>query len=274
MIIGFIIEKKVTEAVLKDSNLDMPPIFTAHSSTGNELMITSSSLYQLYHSVVVNARKEDFDSFFKVYHLDKLLMEIKNVSYSIMKPDADEKAIPSVAMATDYLSKDMFNTVKSIGCSFHDKLEVAHVCSNYYVCKWIYIFSTHCCQYFNVKLISGCHYDFDLSKQEYEIAVDSETVLNSSPIEKSHPLTINSFPAPKGISSTMITEQPVLRKIVIKSDHKECTHNKTTCLTSINKNSNFPPLSGLQSYIPEKTTATEKNVWARRANHSDSMNAK
>lgn len=155
--------------MLNDSTLDLPPIYTAHCSLGNEIMITNSSLYQLYQASVKHACKEHFNSLLSVFHLDKLLMELKNVSYNIKHRHENIKAIPSVAMATDYLAKDMISTIKSIGCNFHENLEHAHICSNYYICKWIYILSTHCCQYFNIKLVSGCHFDFDLTNSESSV---------------------------------------------------------------------------------------------------------
>jgi len=227
-------------------------------------MVTRSSLNQLYLSACKDGYTEDLVS---VFHLDKLFMETKNISYSLQNPNAAEKAIPSVAIATDYLSKDMFNTIKSIGCYFHDKLGHAHVCSNYYICKWIYIFSTHCCQYFNVKLVSGCHYDFDLSKQEVE-DVDNETFLNHRLKEKPQDLTNNSFPALKlGRSSTTATNQPVWNRPVQKSDFELSAPDKTM----LDEDFNFLPLGGLHTFTPEESPTNEMNVWPKRASHSESI---
>lgn len=245
---------------MNDSTLDLPPLYTAHTSTGNELMTTISSLYQLYQSAVKNAFKDDFNNLLRVYHLDKLFMELKNVSYKIRFPGKNESALPSVAMATENLSKDMFNTIKTIGCGFHEKLENAHVCSNYYVCKWIYILSTHCCQYFDVQLVSGSHYDFDLSKMEYNIEenIDNLCISKSDHLfdnfqeKKSKDLTANSFPALEGELSTFI-QQPVWSR----PEQKSMTPSKTLPI----KGNNFPPLGNSNDHIPDN--ASSVSSWHR-----------
>lgn len=238
--------------MLNDSTLDMPPIYTAHTSTGNELMITSASLYRLYQSAVSDACKDDFNNLLKVYHLDKLFMELKNMSHNIRFPNKNEKALPSVAMATESLTKDMFNTIVSIGCSFHEKLEHAHVCSNFHVCKWIFIFSTHCCQYFDIKLISGCHYDFDLSKtvtaieDSYEnlnITTKKKTCFKETNLQNS---ISNSFPPLESGLSTII-QQSVWNRPEQKVDM-----NSSILL---NTNNNFPPLRNLSKATQEISIA-------------------
>lgn len=254
-------DKEVDKAVLNDSTLDLPPVYTAHTSTGNELMITTSSLYQLYQSAVKNAYKDDFNNLLRIYHLDKLFMELKNVSYKI-KSGNSESALPSVAMATENLSKDMFNTIKSIGCSFHEKLENGHVCSNYYVCKWIYIMSTHCCQFFDVKLVPGSHFDFDLSKTEYNIEenIDNLCISNSDNMadyfqeKKPKDLTANSFPALDGGLSTFI-QQPVWSR----PEQKSLTPSKTLP----NKSNNFPPLGNSKEIILDN--ASSVSSWRNNA---------
>lgn len=238
----------------------MPPMYTAHSSTANELMITSSSLYQLYLSSVKNACKDHFNSLISIFHLDKLFMELKNISHDIRHKDENIKAVPSVAMATDNLTRDMFNTIKSVGCNFHEKLEHAHICSNYYVCKWIYIFSTHCCHYFNIKLVSGCHYDFDLSNSEKPI----EEVIENLNISKNFnfstnysednppTLTANSFPALKGKLSTS-TQKPTWSRpeVKVKLQNESIT----------NRDNNFPPLGNLQKAVSESNSNIGMNSW-------------
>lgn len=244
--------------MLNDPNLDIPPIYTAHSSTGKELMTTSSSLFQLYQSAVKYADKSDFNRLLSVYHLDKLFMEMKNVSHDIKHPNKNEKALPSVAMATDNLTKDMINIMTSIGCRFHEELGYNHVCSNYYICKWIYIISTHCCQYFDMQYISGCHYDFNLSATEFSLEKSIENLyvskhdsfINNSSEKKMQSLTPDSFPALDGGLSTV--QQPVWSR----PEHKVNTHNKTT----LNKNDNFPPLGHSHNVIPENLTVG-MNSW-------------
>lgn len=250
----------------------MPPLYTAHTSTGNELMITTSSLYQLYQSAVKTAYKDDFNKFLRIYHLDKLFMEVKNKSHNIRYPDVFEKALPSVAMATESLSKDMFDTIKFIGCEFHEKHEHAHVCSNYYVCKWIYIFSTHCCQYFNIKLVSGCHFNFDLSRIQTPVEEIIEN-LNISKInhfkdynleKQSQALTPDDFPAIIGELSTTSTQYPIWNKPAFKPDHKMNTPNKTV----LNNDNNFPPLGEPQKVILDKKPTTNINSWQKNTSYS------
>lgn len=242
----------------------MPPIFTAHTSIGNELMITNSSLYKLYQCAVKYPDENDFNNLIKVYHLDKLFMELKNVSYKFKNPHDDDNAIPSVAIATDNLTKDMFNTVKTIGCTFHEQLEYSHVCSNFYVCRWIYILSTHCCQYFNINLVPGCHFDFDLSKTEEQIEEPLEklSISNEYPFmkfipKKSEDLSANSFPALDGGPSTVM-HQPIWSRPV---EQKLTTLNKT--VSSKDDKDNFPPLGNSQRTIPKTTIGN--NSWPKNA---------
>jgi len=193
-------------------------------------------------------------------------MELKNMSYNIKNPVSIEKALPSVSLATDYLSKDMFSTIKSVGCFFHINLQYEHICSNYFVCKWIYIISTHCCQYFNIDLISGCHYDFDLSKTKLPAGeiIDSQTVspttyfMNNDKEKKSQALTANSFPALDGVLSTNI-QQPMWSR----PEHKINTLTKPVA----NKEDEFPPLGNSQRPIPENSSITEKNSWYTNFGH-------
>lgn len=233
-------------------------------------MVTKSSLNQLYLSACKDGYTEDLVS---VFHLDKLFMEIKNVSFNIKNPSATEKeAIPSVALATENLSKDNFSIIKSIGCRFHDKVERSHLCSNYYVCKWIYILSTHCCQYFNIKLISGCHYDFDLIETEeipFEEMVENLNVsknynfLYNNLREKMQDLTTASFPALEGGLSLNVRQQPVWNRPLNKTDHKVNAPQKTIP----NKDDNFPPLGGLQNVVTEKTLGTKGNGWQKNTSY-------
>jgi len=258
--LGFIMNEEVDEAVLNDLTLDMPPVYTAHTPIENELMITSASLYQLFQSAVKDADRDDFNNIIRVYHLDKLFMELKNVSHTIRHPETDDLAIPSVAMATDNLKNDVLNSIVSIGCNFHEKLEQPHVCSNYFVCKWIYILSAHCCRYFDIKHVSGCHYDFDLSETESpieyfgkinnsKVAVDFS---NDTEINKSKALAPNSFPALKGKLTTVI-QKPIWSKPELKAN----TNNKPIT----NKEHNFPPLGDCKKTIQKNAPETETNSW-------------
>ncbi|XP_025203566.1 protein maelstrom 2-like [Melanaphis sacchari] len=262
-IIGFIMNKEVDEAVLNDTTLDMPPVYTAHTSIGNELMITSISLYKLFESAVMDAERHDFNNIIRVYHLDKLFMELKNRCHQIRHPETDDLAIPSVAMATDYLSKDVFSTIKSIGCNYHEKLENSHACSNFFVCKWIHILSAHCCRYFNIKFESGCHYNFDISEiknpteenfDKFNISKFSDLYID---IETDKPKTLatNSFPTLKGTSTT-VNQKPVWNK-------PECKVN-TNSKTITKEVNNFPPL-GDSKTIQKNTPSTETNSWSKNA---------
>lgn len=250
---------------MNDPALELPPIFTAHSAHANEIMVTSSSLFQLYSCAVNYADKDDYNNLLRVYHLDKLFMEMKNTSHSNRYPNSDDKALPSVAMATESLTKDMFSTIKSIGCKFHEKLEHAHVCSNYYVCKWIYILSTHCCQYYDIKFKPGHHYDFDLTKSEISVEECLETLdvsqsdffIDDTP-EKKSTLTENSFPALGGKSSKAV-EQPVWSK----PEYKANTHDRTVISrndkTVLSGNNDFPPLCSSQQTVSENKPIVENN---------------
>uniref|UniRef100_A0A2S2NS65 Protein maelstrom n=1 Tax=Schizaphis graminum TaxID=13262 RepID=A0A2S2NS65_SCHGA len=261
-IIGFIMNKEVDEAVLNDSTLDMPPVYTAHTPIGNELMITSTSLFKLFASAVKNADRNYFNNIIKVYHLDKLFMELKNRCHQIRHPEeTDDLAIPSVAMATDNLTKDVYSIINSIGCNYHEKLEYSHACSNFFVCKWIYILSAHCCRYFDIKLKSGYHYDFDLSEIEnlteenfdkINISKISDDFSKDAETDKQKTSVINHFPALKSKLSTVI-QKPVWNK----PEYKANTNSKT----KTNKSNDFPPL-GNSKTVKENTTI-ETNNWCK-----------
>lgn len=251
--------------MLSDPALDMPPIYTAHDTTGNELTVVISSLYRLYSSAENYVDKTDFNGLFKIYHLDKLFMELKNAAFTLKNPESVDKAIPSVAMATENLSKNYYSTIKSVGCSFHEKREHSHVCSNYYVCKWIYIISVHCCNFFNIKPVPGCHYQFDLSKTNTtieesltntHISDDEFTFTEKKPTK----LSDQSFPALDGKSSIAI-QQPLWNR----PDNKVPAHIATSC-----KSTNFPPLGNSKQVIPENTQTTpisEVNAWHKGRNN-------
>ncbi|XP_027841181.2 protein maelstrom 2-like [Aphis gossypii] len=260
-IIGFIMNKEVDEAVLNDPTLDMPPVYTAHTPIDNELMITGTSLFKLFGSAVKNADRNYFNNIIRVYHLDKLLMELKNRCHKIRYPESEDLALPSVAMATDTLTKDVFSTIISIGCNYHEKLEHSHVCSNFFVCKWIHIVSAHCCRYFDIKLAPGCHYDFDLSEIENPIEENFDKLNISkfsanfsinSEIDKSISATSN-FPALDNKSSNAI-QKPVWNK-----PESRANTNRETATNQVN---NFPPLGDPQS-IQNITPTTETNDWFR-----------
>lgn len=260
--LGFIMNKEVDEAVLNDPTLDMPPVYTAHTSIDNELMITSTSLFKLFGSAVKNADRNYFNNIIRIYHLDKLLMELKNKSHKIRYPESEDLALPSVAMATDNLTKDVFSTIISIGCDYHQKMEHSHVCSNFFVCKWIHIVSAHCCRYFDIKLAPGCHYDFDLSEIENPVEENFDKLNISelsnfsvnTKIDKSISET-NNFPALENNSSNVI-QNPVWNKPESKAN--------TNFETAINKVDNFPPLGDSKS-IQKITPTTETNEWFNNA---------
>lgn len=260
---GFIIQQEVDENTFHDFSFDLPPIYTAQDSTEHDLAITSSSMFQLYKSAVSNPmNKADFCKILKVYQLDKLFMEIKNKAHSLVNPDSDEKALPSVALASDNLTKDMLNTIKTIGCTFHEKLEQGHVCSNYYVCKWMYIFSTHCCHYFKINIKPGLHYDFDLSKTEIPIVQDIRLHMKDLEIsnsyvteyEKSKKKT-NKFPALGGKSTTV---QPTTWGKPNKPANQPHVSNKSN---------NFPPLNSFGKNVSEHTPAS--NSWGLTAGREE-----
>jgi len=246
-------DKDVDEAVLNDLALDMPPVYTAHTSIENELMITSSSLFKLFESAVRDAERDDFNNMIRVYHLDKLFMNLKNACYKVKYPNKDDLALPSVAMATDSLTKDVITTVKTLGCKFHENLDAVHVCSNYFVCKWINIISAHCCRYFDIELVPGYHYDFDLSKivsmvEENidNINVSKLSIVYSDDSEINKPKTFVSnsdFPAIECKSSTLI-QKPVWNK------------PKTNSETITIKEDNFLTLGD-----PKNSPVTEMNSW-------------
>jgi len=262
--LGFIMDKEVDVAVLNDSTLDMPPIYTAHTPIENELMITSASLFKLFESAVKDAERTDFNDIIRVYHLDKLFMGLKNACYKVKHPDTNDLALPSVAMATSSLSKDLLGTIKSIGCDHHEKLELTHGCSNYFVCKWINILSAHCCRYFDIKLIPGYHFDFDLIKtnssfEEHFGKINiSKFVLeypDNDEINKPKTLEPNSFPALEGKSSTVI-QKPMWNKPEYKAN--------ANIKTITNKEENFPPL-GDSKNLKKNAPVTEMNSWCKNA---------
>lgn len=228
-------------------------------------MITSLSLFYLYKSVIQYANRNDFERLLSVYHLDKLFMEMKNVSYEIQNPNKIEKALPSVAMATNSLAKDMVSTIVEIGCSYHEKLNYAHVCSNYYVCKWIYILSTHCCQYFNIKLIIGCHYDFDLSNIETRIIEDINDISISKPdciFKNSSEKKLQVSPT-SSFSSLEGRPTSIQRPIWSESKHKANTFKEVMSTQS----NNFPALGNTQRDTLENSPVVGKNSWRSNANH-------
>ncbi|XP_060874198.1 protein maelstrom homolog [Metopolophium dirhodum] len=245
--IGFIMNKEVDLSVLNDLALDMPPVYTAHAPIGNELMITRESLFKLFKTVIRDAEKTDFNNIIRVYHLDKLFMELKNTCYKVKHPDTNDLALPSIAMATNSLSKDELTTIKTIGCNFHEKLEHIYGCSNYFVCKWIHILSAHCCRYIDIQLVSGCHYDFDLSKTEspfeehfdkMKISKFAANYSDEREINKPNTLAANSFLAIEGKLVTVI-QKPIWNKPEYKAN--------TNCKTFTNKKDNFPPLGDSKS---------------------------
>ncbi|KAL4083257.1 hypothetical protein QTP88_028587 [Uroleucon formosanum] len=262
--IGFIMNKEVNAAILNDLTLDMPPVYTAHTPIENELMITSSSLFKLFESAVLDAERSDFNNIIRVYHLDKLFMKLKNACYKVKNPGARDLALPSVAMATDSLTKSVMNTIKSTGCNFHERLELAHVCSNFFVCKWINILSTHCCRYVDVELISGRHYDFDLSKINSPVEEHFEKI-NISKLTADHsdnkvinePKTLeaSSLPTLEGKFSTDI-QKPTWNKI-------ECEENKNS-KTITNEEDNFHQLDESKD-IQNNARETSLNSWWRVA---------
>lgn len=267
--LGFIVNKEVNENMLNDSTLDLPPIYTAHTSLGNELHTTTASLFQLCKTAMnSHIKKDDFNNILRVYQLDKLFMEIKNASHSSVHLDSDEMAIPSVAIATDNLNKNLLNTIKTIGCTFHEKLEHPHICSNYYICKWIYIFSIHSCHYFNIKLVSDCHYDFDLSKTDIPIKPVVYNANSNNYVEYfkgKKNLPINNFSVLEGKSTVdqqSIFNWPEHRKHIqeIPAGLVSNKDDKFPLLDSLVINTDNPPLDSSQIPIPEATV----DIWAQR----------
>lgn len=261
--LGFIMNKEVDEAVLNGPISDMPPVYTAHTPIENELMITKTSLFKLFASAVKNAQMAVFNTLIKVYHLDKLFMELKNRCHKIQNPESEDLALPSVAMATDNLSIDVLSTITSIGCNYHESLENYYVCSNFFVCKWIYIVSAHCCRYFDIKLVPGCHYEFDLSEienpvEEYfdklNISKFSANFSIATEIDKTI-YTINNFPALENKSSNVV-QKPVWNKPESKAN---TNHEIVT-----NEVNDFPPLGDSKS-IQKSTPTTETNDWFKNA---------
>jgi len=262
--LGFIMNKEVNAAILSDLTLDMPPIYTAHTPIENELMITSSSLFKLFESAVRDAERSDFNNIIRVYHLDKLFMKLKNACYKVKNPGTHDLALPSVAMATDSLSKDVVNTIKTIGCSFHEKLELAHVCSNYFVCKWINILSAHCCRYVDIELVSGRHYDFDLPKTDCPVEERFEKIniskfavdnFDNKEINEPETLGADSWPSLEGTSTNI--PKPIWNRPV-------CNENANG-KTIANKEDNFPQPGELKN--APVTAMTAMNSWWKIAGH-------
>jgi len=258
--LGFIMNKDVDESVLNNLPLDMPPVYTAHTSLDNELMITSSSLLKLFECTVRDAERErdDFNNIIRVYHLDKLFMNLKNACYKFKHPNTDDLVLPDVIMATHYLSQFVVSGIskfKTLGCNFHENVDRFDICSNYFVCKWIYIISAHCCPYFDIELISGYHYDFDLSKivspveeniDEINISKFSFDFFDDCQIDKPKTFLSNSdLPTIEGKLSNVI-QKPVL--------HKPNTNSET--LT--NKEDNLPRLGDSKN-----APVNAMNSWSR-----------
>lgn len=248
--------------MLTDSTLDMPPIYTAHTSSGNELHTTTASLFQLCKTAMNNLiKKDNFNNILRVYQLDKLFMEIKNASHRSTYLGSNEMAIPSVAIATENLNKNFLNTIKKIGCTFHEKLEHPHVCSNYYICKWIYIFSIHSCHYFNIKLISNYHYDFDLSKSEIPVQSVVYNEISNNYVQcfkEKKNVSINNFPVLEGKST--VDQQSILNcpkpRIHTQEIPAGLVSNKDDIfplLDSLVINSDFSPLDSFQIPTPKAT---------------------
>lgn len=252
--LGFIIGYEVDEEEFNKPNFDLPPVYSVHNSKGISLLKTFCSMYQLYKTAVRNPMdKTEFGNIVKVYHLDKLFMEVKNLAHSLVNPHSDEKALPSVALASDSLAKDLTNTISSVCCNFHKHFDQLPVCSNYYVCKWIYILSTHCCHYFNIKLQPGFHYDFNLFNMDIPIQnithdIDNVKISNSYiPNVKNNNAVTDKFPALGG--SSTVVQQSMWGK-----------QNKSAIQSHIssNSNSNFPPLNNIQKTITEKPIVNSK----------------
>lgn len=264
--LGFIMNKDVDETVLDDLTLDMPPVYTAHTPIGNELMITSASLFKLFESAVRDAERSDFNNIIRVYHLDKLFMNLKNACFKVKHPGKVELALPSVAMATDALSKDVLTVMKTVGCDFHEKLDDIHVCSSYYVCKWIHILSAHCCRYFDIQLVPGCHFAFDLSKTDSSVeerfgkmniskcSVDCSN--NNNNINK--PITVadnRAFP-PLGGELSAVIQKPI-RNV------PEYESNKNSKITTDDKD-NYLQLGDLKN-IQKDAPVPVVNRWQENA---------
>jgi len=263
--------KDVDETILDDLTLDMPPIYTAHSPIQNELMITSASLFRLFESAVRGVGRSDFNNIIRIYHLDKLFMNLKNACYKVKHPGADELALPSVSMASLCFSKVVIETIESIGCNFHEQFELFDNCSNYFICKWINILSAHCCRYLDIELVPGCHYDFCLSKTEssienkfgkMKISKFSTDYSHNMQIDK--PITVaenSAFPAVEGELSTVI-QKPIRNMPENKSN--------TNSDSSTDNKDNFLQLSDLKN-IQKGAPVTVMKNWKENAGHGRSV---
>lgn len=147
--LGFIANRHVSEDELDNPNLDMPPLFTGHSSIENEQVITRKSLYRMYEIVKPGVSEDRFNRLFKIYNLDKLFMEIKNTSYHAHNIGSKHNVTPAIQLATEHLRSPFI--IKSVGCIVHQLGNSYRFCSTFLVCKWIHAVLVHCCPYFKIK---------------------------------------------------------------------------------------------------------------------------
>lgn len=147
--LGFIVNRHVSEDELDNPNLKIPLLFTGHSSIENEQIITSKSLYRMYHIVKPEVSEDCYNRLFKIYNLDKLFMEIKNTSYRKQNIGSNYNVTPSIQLATEHLRSPF--SMKSVGCTIHNQHSYNKICSNFMVCKWINAVMVHCCPYFNIQ---------------------------------------------------------------------------------------------------------------------------
>lgn len=103
----------------------------------------------MYEIVKPGASEDRFDSLFKIYNLDKLLMEIKNTSYRAHNIGSKRNVIPAIELATEHLRKPFI--IKSIGCIVHHWGNSNRFCSTFLVCKWVHVVLVHCCPYFKIE---------------------------------------------------------------------------------------------------------------------------
>ncbi|XP_060873963.1 uncharacterized protein LOC132947728 [Metopolophium dirhodum] len=117
-------------------------------------------------------------------------------------------ALPSIAIATNSLSKDELTTIKTIGCNFHEKLE--------------HIYESPFEEHFDKMKISKFAANYSDEKE----------------INKPNTLAANSFLALEGKLVTVI-QKPIWNK----PEYKANTNSKTIT----NKEDNFPPLGDSKS---------------------------
>lgn len=146
--LGFIANRHVSEDELDNPNLDMPPLFTGHSSIENEQVITRKSLYRMYKIVKPGVNEDRFNRLFKIYNLDKLFMELKNTSYRAHNIGSKHNVMPTILLATAHLRAPFI--IKSVGCIVHHLGNSKRFCSTFLVCKWIHAVLVHCCPYFKI----------------------------------------------------------------------------------------------------------------------------